>query len=133
MRVQLQRPQCKRHAPEGEEAPAAVQGERSCSIVPAGPALLALTLVTLITCVCPHSAEEGEPRASCGDQTQQPGQEAAGEQAEEAEAESRAEEAAGRRAALAHGDEVRLLDKVSVLHICLFSHCVRRLHSGMPD
>ena len=53
-------------------------------------------------------AEEGEPGAAGGDQAQQPGQEAAGGQAEEAEAEGRAEEAAGRRAALAPGDEVRV-------------------------
>lgn len=50
--------------------------------------------------ICPFifsspSAEESEPRASCGDKAQQPSQETAGEQAEEAKAEGSAEEAAG--------------------------------------
>lgn len=39
--------------------------------------------------------EESKPGASCGDKTQQPSQETAGEQAEEAKAEGSAEEAAG--------------------------------------
>lgn len=62
-----------------------------------------VTKLVPFTCL---PAEESEPRASCGDQTQQQGQEATREQAKEAEAKGRPKETERRRAALAHGDEV---------------------------
>lgn len=54
-----------------------------------------MALTTLALILSSSSAEESKPRASCGDKAQQPSQEAAGEQAEEAKTEGSAEETAG--------------------------------------